>query len=185
MNVKILFLNEVIDKHDSHRKECHHKRISIEERHPWFSEDLPEDSHHVTQVTHTEEHPSEVDDGEGEYQSEQVRNRELVGDLLYLLAIHKSFNYHTSPMHCAPYYKGICSSMPETAHDEYNHRVEHPACFAASVASEREVDIVAKPSRERYMPSAPEVGYGLCKVRSVEVVLQLNAEEPSATNSHQ
>lgn len=75
--------------------------------------------------------------------------------------------------------------MPETAQGENNHRVEHPSGFAASVASEREVDIVAKPSRERYMPSAPEVGYGLCKVRSGEVVLQLNAEEPSATDSHQ
>ena len=75
--------------------------------------------------------------------------------------------------------------MPKTAHGEYNDRVEHPAGFGASVASEREVDIVAKPSRERYMPSAPEVSYGLCKVRSVEVVLQLNAEEPSATDSHQ
>ena len=105
--------------------------------------------------------------------------------MLNLLAIYQSFDYHTSPMHCAPYYKGICSSMPETAHGEYNHRVEHPACFAASVASEREVDIVAKPSRKRDMPSAPEVGYGLCKVRSVEVVLQFNAEEPSATDSHQ
>lgn len=75
--------------------------------------------------------------------------------------------------------------MPKTAHGEYNHRVEHPSGFAASVASEREVDIVAKPSRERYMPSAPEVGYSLCKVRSDEVVLQFNAQETSATDSHQ
>ena len=75
--------------------------------------------------------------------------------------------------------------MPKTAHGEYNHRVEHPAGFAASVASEREIDIVAKPSRKRYMPSAPEVGYSLCKVRSDEVVLQFNAQETSATDSHQ
>ena len=75
--------------------------------------------------------------------------------------------------------------MPETAYGEYNHRVEHPSGFAASVASEREVDIVAKPSRKRDMPSAPEVGYSLCKVRSDEVVLQFNAQETSATDSHQ
>ena len=105
--------------------------------------------------------------------------------MLNLLAIHQSFNHHTSPMHCAPYYKSICSSMPETAHGEYNHRVEHPACFAASVASEREVDIVAKPCGERDMPSAPEVGYGLCKIRSNEVSWQFNAKESSATYCHQ
>ena len=75
--------------------------------------------------------------------------------------------------------------MPETAHGEYNHRVEHPAGFAASVASEREIDIVAKPSRKRYMPSAPEIGYGLCKIRSDEVGWQFNAKESSATDSHQ
>ena len=75
--------------------------------------------------------------------------------------------------------------MPKTAHGEYNHRVEYPSGFAASVASEREIDIVAKPSRKRYMPSAPEVGYSLCKVRSDEVVLQFNAQETSAADSHQ
>ncbi len=75
--------------------------------------------------------------------------------------------------------------MPEAAHGEYNHRVEHPAGFAASVASEREVDIVAKPCGERDMPSAPEVGYGLCKIGADEVGWQFNAKEPSATDSHQ
>lgn len=75
--------------------------------------------------------------------------------------------------------------MPEAAHGENNHRVEHPASFAASVASEREVDIVAKPCGERDMPSAPEVGYGLSKIRSDEVSWQFNAKESSATDSHQ
>ena len=85
---------------------------------------------------------------EGEHQSEQVRHRELIRDLLYLLAIHQSLNHHTCPMHGAPYNKGICSSMPEAAHREDNHRVEHPSGFAASVATEREIDIVAKPCGE-------------------------------------
>ena len=75
--------------------------------------------------------------------------------------------------------------MPKSAHCEDYHRVKHPASFAASAASERKVDIVAKPSRKRDMPSAPEVGYSLCKVRSDEVVLQFNAQETSATDSHQ
>ena len=88
-------------------------------------------------------------------------------------------------MHGTPYNKGIGSSMPETAHGEYNHRVEHPSGFAASVATEREIDIVAKPSRERDMPSAPEIGYGLCKIRSDKVGWQFNAKESSATDCHQ
>ena len=75
--------------------------------------------------------------------------------------------------------------MPESAHGEDYHRVEHPAGFAATVASEREIDIVAKPSRERDMPSAPEVCYGLSKIRSVKVGWQFNAKESSATDSHQ
>ena len=75
--------------------------------------------------------------------------------------------------------------MPEAAHGEYNHRVEHPPGFAASVATEREIDIVAKPSRERDMPSAPEVGYGLSKIGSDEVGWQFNTKESSATDSHQ
>ena len=75
--------------------------------------------------------------------------------------------------------------MPESAHDEYNHCVEHPSGFAASVASERKIDIVAKPCGERDMPSAPEVGYGLCKIRSDKVDWQFNTQESSATDSHQ
>ena len=75
--------------------------------------------------------------------------------------------------------------MPKTAHGEYNHRVEYPSGFAASVASEREVDIVAKPCGERDMPSAPEVGNGLCKIRSDKVGWQFNAKESSTTDSHQ
>ena len=35
------------------------------------------------------------------------------------------------------------------------------------------------------MPSAPEFGYGLCKIRSDEVGWQFNAKESSATDSHQ
>lgn len=75
--------------------------------------------------------------------------------------------------------------MPESAHREDNHRVEHPSGFAAPVASEREVDIVAKPCGERDMPSAPEVSYGLCKIRSYEVGWQFNAKESSAPYCHQ
>ena len=75
--------------------------------------------------------------------------------------------------------------MPKAAHREDNHRVEHPSGFAASVASEREVYIVAKPSRERDMPSAPEVGYGLSKIRSDKVGWQFNTQESSATDCHQ
>lgn len=75
--------------------------------------------------------------------------------------------------------------MPESAHGEYNHRVKHPSGFAAPVASERKIDIVAKPSRERDMPSAPEVGYGLSKIRPDKVGWQFNAKETSAADSHQ
>ena len=75
--------------------------------------------------------------------------------------------------------------MPESAHGEDNHRVEHPAGFAASVATERKIDIVAEPCCERDMPSAPEVGYGLCKIRSDKVGWQFNTKETSATDSHQ
>ena len=35
------------------------------------------------------------------------------------------------------------------------------------------------------MPSAPEVCYGLCKIRADEVGWQFNAKESSATDSHQ
>ena len=75
--------------------------------------------------------------------------------------------------------------MPESAHGEYNHCVEHPSGFAASVASKRKIDIVAEPCGERDMPSAPEVGYGLSKIRSDKVGWQFNAQEPSATYCHQ
>ena len=74
--------------------------------------------------------------------------------------------------------------MPEAAHGENNHRVEHPSGFAASVASERKIDIVAKPCRERNMPSAPEVSYGLCEIRSDKIGLQFNAKESPATDSN-
>ena len=73
-----MFLNEIHHKDE----ECKHQRInhrvSIHKRHPRFGEYLPKYGHHIYKVTHTEEHPSEIDNGEGEHQSEQVRYRELV-----------------------------------------------------------------------------------------------------------
>ena len=75
--------------------------------------------------------------------------------------------------------------MPEATHGEDDHRVEHPSGFAASVASERKIDIVAKPCGERDMPSAPKVGDGLGEIRSDKVGWQLNTKESSATDSHQ
>lgn len=74
-------------------------------------------------------------------------------------------------MHRSPYNKGIGSTMPETAHRKDNHRVEYPSGFAATVATEREIDIVTKPSSKRDMPPAPEIRYCLGEIGSAEVGL--------------
>lgn len=75
--------------------------------------------------------------------------------------------------------------MPQSAYREYHHRVEHPASFAASVATQWEINIVSEPCGERDVPPTPKVCYSLGKIRADKVRWQLNAQKPSASDSHQ
>lgn len=63
--------------------------------------------------------------------------------------------------------------MPEAGEKEHGEEVGGPETGAA--ASEREVDVVAEPVRERAVPAAPEVGDVSCSVGGREVLREPDA----------
>ena len=48
--------------------------------------------------------------------------------------------------------------VPQTADEKDNQRIPHDLPTCASAATERYVNVVAKPCGQRYMPTAPELG---------------------------
>ena len=53
----------------------------------------------------------------------------------------------------------------------------------AAVAADRDVDVVAKPARQRHVPAAPEVGHRHRRVGPVEVLREAEPEHPAPGRS--
>src|SRR5262245_6500339 len=74
--------------------------------------------------------------------------------------------------------------MPEPTQEEDEHEVEVRPARTRAVATERDVQIVAKPVRERDVPPAPEVLDRLGDIRIVEVLEDSESEHPAEPDGH-
>lgn len=72
--------------------------------------------------------------------------------------------------------------MPKTRDQEYDKNISDSPGRGYSAASERDVDIVSKPSRERNMPSPPKLGDVSAEVGSAEVGHQVKAKKFGCTD---
>ena len=72
-------------------------------------------------------------------------------------------------VHRSPNDKVPRSPVPESAQEHGHELVEVHAPFAAAVAAHGDVEIVAKPRGEGYVPTAPKVGDGVALVGGAEV----------------
>ncbi len=68
-------------------------------------------------------------------------------------------------------------AVPEAADKEYNQRVAHRLPLAAPASAQRDVDVVAEPGGERYVPAAPELGDVSREIGEIEVAHQVDAEQ--------
>src|SRR6266571_440706 len=85
---------------------------------------------------------------------------------------------------CAPGGEGPVGAVPETAEHHRHHDVDALARLRAPVAAERDVQVVAQPERQRHVPAAPEVARRDGLVGTVEVLWQLDAEQPPEPDRH-
>lgn len=67
-------------------------------------------------------------------------------------------------MNGAPNYKVPGGAMPQPGQQKHDPKVQQRSPFTAPVSSERNVDVVAKPSRERDMPTSPKILNRRCSV---------------------
>ena len=80
-------------------------------------------------------------------------------------------------MDAAPDDKRPIGAVPKTAHQENHKHVTHGLPLADSGAAKRNVEVVAKPRRERDVPAPPELGDVAGEVRRLEVRHELDAKE--------
>ena len=75
-------------------------------------------------------------------------------------------------------------AVPETGECEHDVEVAVGLPLAAPVAAERDVEVVAEPSRQRHMPPPPEVRDGRRGVRPIEILGELEAEDAAESDRH-
>ncbi len=80
-------------------------------------------------------------------------------------------------MICTPGDECPVGPVPEAADKKYDERVADNFRLGASAAAERNVDIVAEPGCQGYVPTSPELSYVTAEVWDVEIAHQLNAEQ--------
>src|SRR5687767_6839224 len=85
-------------------------------------------------------------------------------------------------MNDAPHDERPGGTVPEPANEHHDHQVDGGADSTRAIATERNVEVVAKKGRKRDVPAAPEVGETDRGVRKPEVVLQVKAETKRGAN---
>src|SRR5215471_10736734 len=87
-------------------------------------------------------------------------------------------------VNCAPYRKHPISSMPKSAKDHNYHHIDIAADRAVTVSAQRKVQIVPQESRQRDVPSSPELNDPRRLVRGVEICRKLDSEHTREAHSH-
>ena len=67
------------------------------------------------------------------------------------------FNDHIKSVKPAPDDKTPFSTMPQTTDQENDHEISVLLELSLSIASERYIQIITKPGRQRYMPFSPKI----------------------------
>ena len=70
------------------------------------------------------------------------------------------------------------SPMPETAEEEDQENVEEVPGSSMTVSSQRDVDVIREPARQRPVPSPPEIAGALSQERTVKILAEPDSEEP-------
>lgn len=101
-----------------------------------------------------------------------------------LVQVQGLLDYLASAVHKAPHHERPVRAMPNAAHEERRHDVQVIASLAAAVAAQRNVHVILEPARKRYVPTPPEIRDAHGKIRVVEVVHKVKAEELPDADRH-
>ncbi len=82
----------------------------------------------------------------------------------------------------APRDKGPIRPMPKSGDEKDDKRVANLLYGATPTAAQRDIEIIAKPCRERNMPTPPKFGNVACEIRVRKVAHERNPEKASAPN---
>ena len=96
----------------------------------------------------------------------------------------RPFQYQKRAVEKSPGDKCPCGAMPQSAQKENSHQIEIGSPSGHPVPAKRNIEIVPKPTGERHMPSSPEIGYGICDIRVVEVCRKIEAKDAGDANRH-
>src|SRR6185312_12613768 len=90
-----------------------------------------------------------------------------------------AFERQEKPVPESPENERPAGAMPEATQDEHREQVEDSACVALAVATQRYVQVIAKPRRQRQMPAPPELLNGGSNIGIVEVFQEFEPEHPA------
>ena len=84
----------------------------------------------------------------------------------------------------APRDEGPVRPVPEAGDQEHDHEVPIGGRCRAAIATERDVQVVAEPARQRHVPAPPELGDRARSVWPVEVLREADAEHEREPEGH-
>ena len=87
-------------------------------------------------------------------------------------------------MQAAPDDEREAGAVPQSANEHCGGEIEIAPGFAAPVAAQRDVEIVAQEARQRDVPPMPEFGDAFCLVGRIEIERQNDAEQERHADSH-
>ena len=90
----------------------------------------------------------------------------------------------SKPVNTTPYYKVKAGTVPQSAKQHGDYEVNVLPYLALSIASERDVNIVTYPCRQRNVPPSPEVSNAVTFVRGIEVHREVETQQQCNTNGH-
>ncbi len=83
-----------------------------------------------------------------------------------------------------PDHEEPCRAVPQAAEQHRDHEVAVLPESPAAIASERNVQVIAQPERERHVPAPPEVARIGGLVRAVKILGKANGKEMAEANGH-
>ena len=78
-----------------------------------------------------------------------------------------------------------CGAMPEAGQKPYHKDIKKLSAALDTVATQRDVNIIAEPRAEGDVPTPPEFGDAFGDVRIVKVLWEIEAQHSAQTNRHQ
>src|ERR1700686_918677 len=122
------------------------------------------------------ENPAHSDDGQGDQATEPGK----------CLALWPEETFHRKPRSrdSSPNHKSPVGTMPESTQEHSQHQVAVGATWTFSISAQRNVQIVAKPGAQTYVPSPPEILEASGKIGLAKIQHEMEPEQLRSAPSH-